>query len=169
MTLLPKKTSSTTSRWRSSQFKLMIRLKTKEISKFSKLGKSSEGKKIHTIDWSTTSRPIAESICGLIISITHPTCNFSRMKTEEVLVPNEGHNSIFQFVHGSSNRIRQEHSCDLQGETDEPDSAEQRRKEDELEARHDFWIVFGRFIHRHLVQERENVSATRITCPTQTC
>ena len=85
MTLLPRKTSSTTSRWRSSQFKLMIRLKTKEISKFRKLGKSSEGKKIHTIDWSITSRPIAESIFGLITSRTHPTSNFRRMKQKKFL------------------------------------------------------------------------------------
>ena len=75
------------------------------------------------------------------------------IKTKEVLVSKEGDNFIFPFVNGSvrlagkgsevgpSGRIRQEfeageeHRSDLQGETDTPDSAEQQRAQDELEAK----------------------------------
>ena len=40
----------------------------------------------------------------------------------------------------------EEHRSDLQGEVDEPDSAEQQREQDELEAKHAFWCISGNFV-----------------------
>ena len=60
-----------------------------------------------------------------------------------------------------SDRIRQdtedgdEHRSDLQGETDEPDSAEPQQEQDDLEAKHDVWSISGSFIYRHHVPERQ--------------
>ena len=89
-----------------------------------------------------------------------------RMKAKEVLMPKGGDNFTFPFVNGAvklagkgsevrhANRIRQdiergeEHRSDLQGETDEPDAAEQQREQNELEAKYDFWSTSGSFINR---------------------
>ena len=74
------------------------------------------------------------------------------------------------------NRIRQdieegeEHRSDLQGETDETDSAEQPPEQGELEAKRDFWIISGSFIYRHHVQKRRKIArASRklVACATQ--
>ena len=60
-----------------------------------------------------------------------------------------------------SNRIRQdievreEYRSDLKGATDEPNSAEQQREQNELEATLDFQSKTGIFIVRHHVQERQ--------------
>ena len=68
----------------------------------------------------------------------------------------------------TSNRIRQdieegeEHRSDLQGETDESDSAEQQREQDELEAKRGVWEISGSFMHRHHVQEK-----TKFVCATR--
>ena len=101
-----------------------------------------------------------------------PKCLLRR--TKEVLVP-KGDNFIFPSDHSStklagkgsevrpSNRIRQdneggeEHRCDLQGETDEPYSAEQQREHHELAAKHDFSSVSGSFIYRQHVPERQKL------------
>ena len=78
-----------------------------------------------------------------------------RMRTSTVLVMPKKRDS-FKFpsvdakVAGKGSEIRtsdpvrqeieetEEHCSGLQGKTDEPDSAEQRREQDELEAKHDF-------------------------------
>ena len=41
---------------------------------------------------------------------------------------------------------KKENIADLQGQTDEPNSAEQQREQDEMEAKHDFWSTAGSFI-----------------------
>ena len=102
-------------------------------------------------------------------------------KTREVLLLKVGYNLILPCADGPvklavkgcevrpSNRIGQDieegdpHRSDLQGETDEPDSAEQQRKQYELEAKPDFWSISGNFIYRHQVQGGQKfVRATRM-------
>ena len=56
-----------------------------------------------------------------------------RIKTKEFLVPKEG-----------DRRRRRTHRSDLQGETDEPDSAK-RQEQDDLEAKGDFWTLGASF------------------------
>ena len=51
----------------------------------------------------------------------------------------------------------EEHRSDLQGEIDKPDSAEQQREQDELEAKYAFWSIFGSFISRTRVEERQKM------------
>ena len=68
----------------------------------------------------------------------------------------------------TSHRFRQdiedgeEQRSDLQGETDDPDSAEQQREQGELEAIRDFWIKSGSFISRDNVQDGQ-----KIVCATE--
>ena len=50
---------------------------------------------------------------------------------------------------------KEKHSSDLQGETDEPYSAEPQQEQDDLEANHEFWSISGSLIYRHHVQERK--------------
>ena len=90
-------------------------------------------------------------------------------------MPEESANFIFPFVNGfaklgrkgwetrTPDRIRQdieereEHRSELQGEKDEPDSAEQQTEQDELETKHDFWSISRSFIYRHHLQERQTL------------
>ena len=55
----------------------------------------------------------------------------------------------------------EEHRSDLQGETDKPDSAEQQREQDELEAKYDFWSISGSFISRTHVEERQKMHVSQ--------
>ena len=50
---------------------------------------------------------------------------------------------------------KEKHSSDVQGGTDEPDSAEPQQEHDDLKAKHDFWSISGSLVYRHHVQERK--------------
>ena len=97
---------------------------------------------------------------------------FTRLNAKEVLVPKRGDKLIFSWTDGtvklagkyhefrtSDHTRRQpepgdEHRSILQGETDDPDPAEQHKERGGLEARHNFWIISGSFIYRHPFQQR---------------
>ena len=61
----------------------------------------------------------------------------------------------------TSKKEKKEHRSDLQGETDKPDSAEQQREQDELEAKYDFWSISGSFISRTHVLERQKMHVSQ--------
>ena len=54
-----------------------------------------------------------------------------------------------------SDRIRQE--------TDEPDSAEPRQEQHDLEAKREFWSISGSFTYRHHGQERQKQYVSRVS------
>ena len=97
---------------------------------------------------------------------------YLRILETTVPLPKGGDNFIFTFVirseklAGNLSEIRksdrllkdiekgEEHRGDLQGETDEPDSADQQ-EQDEWEAKHDFWSISVGFSYGHHEQERQ--------------
>ena len=65
--------------------------------------------------------------------------------------------SVHPTEFGKTSEEGEEHRSDLQGETDKPDSAEQQREQDELEAKYAFWSIPGSFISRTHVLERQKM------------
>ena len=91
------------------------------------------------------------------------------MYATEVLVPKEKELFIFPCADSSENwqekvlksnqdtEKGEEHRIDLHGETDDLDSAEQRREQDDLEAQRDFWSLWK----LHLPSSRSGKTKTK--------